>query len=241
MSTEADPLSKLPANLRAALRQYADFLRQTAGAKALSLSLLGAAAAGTWIPGRHRVHNALVLESIKLDDLERLARELPRYHQVGIASPLVLTPDYIRRSIDTFPLEFLEIQQQHLALFGEDRFQPLEFEAKFVRLQCERELKSMILAMRQALLASAGDPRHLVREHPHAADGLLRVVRGMLWLNNLREALPAAQAISELERVLARPLPGLKKMVEAHGPTAWADYRALDAELLALERVADAS
>ena len=167
-------------------------MRQIAGDRALNLSLLGAAAAGTWIPGRHRIHNALVLESIELDRLEQLARELPRFHEVAIASPLVFTPAYIRNSIDTFPLEFLEIQQQHRVVFGEDCFAPLVFEAKFIRLQCERELKSMILAMRQAVLASGGDPRRVVHQHPHAADGLLRVLRGMLWLRAVREPLPAS-------------------------------------------------
>jgi len=31
-----------------------------------------------------------------------------------------MTPDHIRRSLDTFPLEMLEIQQQNALLFGKD-------------------------------------------------------------------------------------------------------------------------
>jgi len=229
----------LPANLQTAARAYAAHVRQVAGQRALNLSLLGAAAAGTWIPGRHLAHNALVLEVIDLDLLRQLAHELPRFQ--GVAPPLVFTPAYIRDSIDTFPLEFLEIQQQHLTVFGDDCFRPLVFEAKFVRLQCERVLKSMVLAMRQAVLASAGDQRRLLGQHPHAADGMLRILRGLVWLKDVRDPLPAARVVDEIERILARPLSGVRTLVQAHAPPSWVDYCALHAELEALESVADAS
>ncbi|HEY5311985.1 MAG TPA: hypothetical protein VIK18_05675, partial [Pirellulales bacterium] len=208
----ADPLSALPANLQAAVRAYAARVCQVAGQRALNLSLLGAAAAGTLVPGRHLAHNALVLEAIELDLLRQLARELPQFQ--GIAPPLVFTPAYIRDSIDTFPLEFLEIQQQHVTVFGDDCFQPLVFEAKFVRLQCERELKSMVLALRQAVLSSAGDQR-LLGQHPHAADGLLRVLRGLLWLKDLRDPLPVTRVVDEIQRIMARPLNGVRALLQA--------------------------
>lgn len=234
-----DPLGALPANLQGAVRPYVAHMQQVAGRRALSLNLLGAAAAGTWIPGRHLAHNALVLESIDLELLRQLSQQLPHFH--GIAPPLVFTPAYIRDSIDTFPLEFLEIQQQHLTVFGDDCFQPLAFEAKYIRLQCERELKSMVLAMRQAVLLSAGDQQRLLAHHPYAADGLLRVLRGLLWLKDVREPLPATRVVDEVERILARPLKGLRTLLQVHAPPSWDDYCALHAELEALESAADAS
>lgn len=241
MSTAADRLSLLPSNLRAAVSHYADTVRRIAGARALHLSLLGSAAAGTWVPGRHRVHTALVLDRADLELLRQLAGELAALAEVAFAAPLVFTPQYIRASLDSFPLELLEIQQQHLVVFGDDCFAGLVFDATHVRLQCERELKSMLLAMRQAVLASGGQQQRLFAEHPDAADGLLRVLRGVAWLKGAKESLAAAKVVDVLERELGRPLPGVRALVKAHGPLNWPDYCALHAELEALERAADGS
>ena len=72
-----------------------------------------------------------------------------------------MTPDYIRSSVDTFPLELIEIQQMHLTLFSEVSFDELTFQDGHVRLQCERELKALLIGLRQVLLASAGEEKFI--------------------------------------------------------------------------------
>jgi hypothetical protein len=240
MSTAPDPLATIPADLRKPVSDYIQSIQAIAGSQALSLTLLGSAAAGTFVPGRHQVHNALVLQAIDLDRLRQLAKEMPRFRRLAIAHPLVLTPQYIRSSLDTFPLELLEMQQQHLTVLGEDCFQPLEFDAKFIRLQCERELKAMVLAMRQALLTADGDEKRLFDQHVHAADGLLRILRGMLWLKGHRQARPAAEVVTEIETATTRSLPGLRALLHPHGRPGWSDYCALHADLDALGNTTDA-
>jgi len=240
MSTAQSPLSAIPADLRNGISDYVRRVQEIVGPQALGLSLLGSIAAGTFVPGRHQVHNALVLQAIDLDRLRQLAKEMPRFRRLAIAPPLVLTPDYLRSSLDTFPLELLEMQQQHLTVFGEDCFQPLEFDAKFVRLQCERELKAMVLAMRQALLTAAGDEKRLFDQHVHAADGLLRILRGMLWLKGSRQARPAAEVVKEIETAVARSLPGIRALLHPHNRPGWPDYCALHADLDALGSTTDA-
>jgi hypothetical protein len=240
MSTASSPLSSIPADLRKAVSDYVQRVQAIAGSQALSLTLLGSVAAGTFVPGRHHVHNALVLQTIDLERLRQLAKEMPRFRRLAIGPPLVLTPDYIRSSLDTFPLELLEMQQQHLTVFGEDCFQPLEFDTNFVRLQCERELKSMVLAMRQALLTAAGDEKLLFEQHIHAADGLMRILRGMLWLKGSRQAQPAADVVAEIETAVARPLPGIRALLDSNNRPNWPNYCDLHADLDALGNTTDA-
>ena len=69
-----------------------------------------------------------------------------------------MTPAYLSGSVDSFPLELLEIQQRRAVLWGDDYFADLKLDQADVRLQCERELKRILLGMRQGLLASGGDP-----------------------------------------------------------------------------------
>jgi hypothetical protein len=239
-STTPDPLASLPAELRKVVSDYVQCVQEVVGSQALSLTLLGSAAAGTFAFGKHLIHNTLVLPAIDLDRLRQLAQAMPRFRKLSIASPLVLTPDYLRSSLDTFPLELLEMQQQHLTVLGEDCFQPLEFDAKFVRLQCERELKSMVLAMRQAVLMAEGDERRLFEQHVRAADGLMRILRGMLWLKGDRQARPASEVVQQIESAVSRPLPGIRTLLKSDRRASWADYCALHADLDALGSATDA-
>jgi len=211
-----------------------------AGSQALSLSLLGSVAAGTFVPGRHQVHNALVLQAIDLDRLRQLAKEMPPFRRLAIAPPWFSRRIIWRSSLDTFPLELLEMQQQHLTLFGEDCFQPLEFDSKYVRLQCERELKSMVLGHASGPVTAAGDEKRLFDQHVHAADGLLRILRGMLWLKGSRQARPAAEVVTEIETAVARSLPGIRALLHSHKRPSWPDYCALHTDLDALGSTTDA-
>ncbi|HEX4148860.1 MAG TPA: hypothetical protein VHY20_07730, partial [Pirellulales bacterium] len=98
-----------------------------------------------------------------------------------------------------------------------------------------------VLAMRQAVLAAAGDEQRLFQQHPHAADGVLRVLRGLLWLAGERHPRPAAEVIEKIERSTARPLVGLRALLSSKAAPGWTDFCALHDELEALGSAADAS
>ena len=100
-----------------------------------------------------------------------------------IAAPLIMTPEYIDASVDVFPLEFIEIQQRHFCVFGPDHFEGLSFDHTHVRLQCERELKTLLISMRQALLSAAGHEKLFKTIEADVADRLMRTLRGLLWLH----------------------------------------------------------
>ena len=154
-------LEGTPETMRAPLQRYAETLKELAGDNARSLTLFGAIAAGTFNPRSHTARSVFVVGDVDLDMLHRLARQGPRLGKARIAAPLIMTPEYIDASMDTFPLEFLEIAQHHICVFGEDYFRELPLEAADVRHECEREIKTIQLGMRQALLAAAGRDKAL--------------------------------------------------------------------------------
>lgn len=221
------------------LQRFATRIGELVGPGALSLSLIGAAATPFHDPRRHIVRTALVLDSVDLIMLKEFSKEGPRWAKHRIAAPLVLTPDYIRASLDSFSLEFLEIQQHHRTLFGPDPFVDLSFRDADIRLQCERELKTILLGLRQSLLSCAGRDRELARIGEEAADTLVRTLRGLLWLKGRREAKPAEEVIADVGALLGRSLPGIKEALVPDGHRDWDAFRALysDVESLLKEQV----
>lgn len=240
MPVELRSLDRLSPAVREPVRRYAEQVAELAGPQGLGLTLYGAIAAGTFDAARHVIHNVLVLETVDLDLVRRLGSELSHHHVSRIAPPLVLTPAYIQASLDTFPLELIEIQQQHATLWGEDHFAGLQFDNSHIRLQCERELKVMLLATRQTVLHAAGQEKKITAAAQHAGDGVLRTLRGLLWLQGQRTAQPASQVIEQIEKLVSRSLPGVRALIDERVARDWRHIRELYDDLDALTNLSDA-
>ena len=56
-------------------------------------------------------------------------------------NPVFFTEDYIIRSTDVFPIEFLDMKENHVTLYGKDLFEAIAVDTKNLRFQCEQEIK----------------------------------------------------------------------------------------------------
>ena len=234
MAEESVRLDRVTEAMREPIRAYATLVRELAGPRAKGLTLFGAIAAGSFDPSRHTVRNVLVLDTVELAMLRRLSEHGTRLGKARISAPLVMTPEYVKASLDTFPLELIEIHQMHLTILGEDFFTDLSFDAGHVRLQCERELKTILIGLRQGLLAAAGRGKLISALEMDVGDGLTRTLRGLLWLKGERQARPAGEVVANIEKMIEHKLPGLRRALDLSAEHGWDDFQALyrDVELL---------
>ena len=227
-------LQGAPEAMRAALVRYVDTLKELAGDNARSLTLFGAVAAGTFNPRSHTARSVFVVSAVDLEMLRRLARQGSRLGKARIAAPLIMTPEYIEASRDTFPLEFLEIAQRRICVFGEDYFLDLSLKPEDVRHQCEREIKTIQIGMRQALLAAAGRDKALTMVEVDVGERLLRSLRGLLWLHGDGEPKTALDTVAAVESGLQRTLPGVRGAVDDRSRHEWEEFKTLYADVDAL-------
>lgn len=240
MADDLSGLERIPEFMRDPIRQYAGLVRELAGTNARSLTLFGAVVADAFDPDRHTARNVLVIEKIDLPMLGRLAERGRQLGKHRISAPLIMTPTYIQESLDTFPLELLEIQQCHVTLFGEDHFVGLSFQESDVRLQCEREFKVLLIGLRQGLLAAAGHDQALSQLEVDTAAGLLRSLRGFLWLQGQREAKPAAEVLDAVETCTGRTLEGVRAALDPSGHHGWTAFEFLYEDVAALGDIVNA-
>lgn len=239
ITTESSTLDAIIEPMREPVREFADLVQALAGSSAQSLTLFGPLAAGSFDPERHTVRSVLVLDKIDLEFVRRLAGEGERLGKSRFAAPLIMTPEYVAASLDTFPLELIEIHQCHLTVFGEDQFRELVFDDRHVRLQCERELKSILISLRQGLLAAAGRDDLLVAVEVDTAEKLVRTLRGMLWLRGRKQAQRAADVVHEVAELTARRLDGVGAALDPSAEHGWEAFQRLYADVDALGNIVD--
>jgi hypothetical protein len=170
--------------IRESVRVFSGKLRAELGGNLESITIVGSSLTDDFRPDHSDINTVLVLKERTPDSLKVIAGIAKQMRRKRLAVPLLMTAEYVERSRDVFGIEFLDLQLTHKTVFGENPFASLRFDKKEVRLQCERELKAMLIRLRQGYIAAAGR-KALVRDILiSAAKGLTPLLRAMLWLED---------------------------------------------------------
>jgi len=223
-------IDQLTSGMQEPVKRFVLRVQELAGSNCLAITSFGAIATPAFDPRNN---------NIDLPMLRELAKDGVKLGKAKIAAPLIMTPVYIEGSLDTFPLEFLEIQQCHLCLAGPDHFSDLSFDASHIRLQCERELKTILIAMRQGLLAAAGREKMFGTMESDIAERLMRTLRGLLWLHDQKDYLAAIQVVGHIEHETERSLPAIRGTLQDLRQHGWEDFMRLYEEIDGLKTIAD--
>ena len=187
----------LHAQIRDSVKEFAERLLISMGENLQSITVVGSSLTDDFKPGSSDINTVLVLGKQNLASLNAVAPLAKPMGRKKISPPLLMTQSYIERSRDVFGIEFLDFQLAHETIFGDDPFTSLEFDKKDVRLQCERELKAMLIRLRQGYIAAAANKK-LVRDILiSTAKGVLPLLRAMLWLKDTDRTAQAEATLSE--------------------------------------------
>ena len=125
------------------------------GDSLVAVLLYGSAARGDYRPGVSDLNLLVVLRTADAATL-RLGSKLAReWAEAGNPPPLVLGETEWHDSADVFPIEYTDMRDAHVLLHGQDPFQGMEIRWSDLRLQCEHELKSKQIRLREHYLLAA--------------------------------------------------------------------------------------
>lgn len=206
---------------RAAAGEYASVY----GEDVVSVVLYGSAAGGDFDPVRSDINLLVVLKELSLAAVARSGEVQKRLRKRRFDRPLFMDRDYITRSLDSFPIEFLNMKGCYRVLHGEDVLAGLEIRSEDVRLQVERELKGKRLHLVEEWLDARTEPKRLKELLGVSLQDFGAAFRAMIHLREReiprnREAL--FEAVEEAYGLEGRPL---RRVIEA--------YRSGDRNLIA--------
>ncbi len=128
------------------------------------------------------INSIVVLNNMDLQFIAFLAPLGKKYGKKNIAAPLVMTPEYIHQSLDSFPVEFLDFKLIHKTVFGPDILKDLNIVERDLRLQCEREIKTRLIHVRQGYISSLGKKEHLSSTLVKSITGSMALFRAIITL-----------------------------------------------------------
>ena len=101
------------------------------------------------------------VDRVDADDLDALGALVEPWHREGLATPLVMSVDEFRRSLDAFPLEYQAILDHHEIIAGRSPFDGVQVDATDLRRACEAHARGHLIHLRQGWMQAAGHREEL--------------------------------------------------------------------------------
>ena len=145
------------------LAQLVDKLRGAYGESLVAVVLYGSAVSEERHSKFSDFNVLCVLAAVTPRELSAGGEIFHWWRGLGNPSPLLLTEPEMSSSAESFPIEFLDIQQQHRLLHGKDVVSGLAIGRSFYRAQVEHDLRAKVLRLRQKAAGILSDPGLLRR------------------------------------------------------------------------------
>ena len=167
--------------MEAKLAELVSRLKEAAGKNLESVVLYGSAASGTYRPGTSDLNVLCTLVTMDVHELQLLAPVVLWWtREEKEPTPLFFLTEELQRSTDVFPIESLDLKRAHRVLFGRDSVANLEIPMNLHRVQVERDLRLLLLRLRQHVLHAGKNEIEYTTILKKTASGTMTLLRHTL-------------------------------------------------------------
>ncbi|MCM8790329.1 MAG: nucleotidyltransferase domain-containing protein [Candidatus Omnitrophica bacterium] len=188
---------KLQPQVEATVRDFVGKLKGIYGENLVSVILYGSAASGEFTDRYSNINLMIILKDSSLLSIAK-AHRLVKSRSFRLISPVFFTENEILSSLDVFPIEYLDIIENHVILFGKDITNGLKVETGNLRFQCEQELRSKIINIKKQYLMISGkkDTERLLFKSFNSS---LHILRNLLRLKGVKPPYHKAEILAGIE------------------------------------------
>lgn len=203
----------IPCKLKKVLDDFVSRIKDAYGEELVSAVLYGSVASGEYSGKYSNINIAIVLKDASLNNLNK-AKPIFCRNKFSAINPVFFTESYIDDSIDVFPLEFLDIKENHIILHGKDVFAGINIDLKNLRFQCEQELKSKILNIKKLYLKTKSNIilRNFLFKFLTSS---LHILRNLIRLKGKEPAYDKEGILDGISREFAADVSCLRKILDA--------------------------
>jgi hypothetical protein len=191
-------LDNIPHAAAVKIKPFFDGILGGCPEKIRSIYLTGSVITGDFTDKISDINSLVVLDRVSFDFLRFLVPLGKKFGAKGVAAPLIMTPEYIEESLDVFPMEFLELKMIHKTVFGPDILAKVGIDHALLRLQCEREIKTRLIGLRQGYISSLGEPAKISALLARSITGCIPLFRAVVYLMNGEPILEKSGIIEKL-------------------------------------------
>jgi hypothetical protein len=210
MSTTERVIEGLPEETQTLLHAYVKDVKGLFGEQLEGVLLYGSAVRGEFLQGRSNLNLLLLVSLYDQALLKEYSAIHRRWSKEQIVVPLFLTEEEMRSSASVFPLEYLEIQEQHRVLGGRDPFVGFRVDTQRLSAEVQQGLVGALLRLRQRYVEGNATEEAALILLPLSVTGLLPLLRGVQRLRGRAVMYQSDTVIKDVAEQLKLDLQGLQ-------------------------------
>lgn len=163
-------------------------------------------------PGISDINTLIILsDDSKADDIVKISNVYHSYKNLPLAIPLIFKKSEIFTALDVFPIEFIEMKEKNILLWGEDLLKNISISNENIRRQCEMEIRAKILGLRKMLFGE----RELIKHQDYLLKSLTSTIvllKQILRIKKTKIPETRDEIVQELENLYKKELSGIKNL-----------------------------
>jgi len=228
-----------------ALSGLIDDLRATHGENLASVVLYGSAAAGDHIELRSDYNLLIALNRITPEDLRLAQAPMREWQRLGHPLPVYFTVEELSDAGDVFPIEFHQMANARIVLYGKDPFEFVKLSDANLRHQTEYELRSKLIQLRRLYIPASVSIEKLCDLMSDSLASFAALFRAVLLLHGQQAPVAKPDCVRATARLLRLDVTPFERIFEfrANDNFPGSENEANDifgAYLLQIERVIEA-
>ncbi|MCM1010776.1 MAG: hypothetical protein NC390_07880 [Fusobacterium sp.] len=179
----------------------------------LSVFIFGSKANSSEHPLNSNVDLFVVVDNLNTDDLTKLLPSVQKWIAKGNPYPQIMCKDEFFGMCDIYAIEFSDIKWNYQIIYGNDFVETLNVNYFDLRLQCEREIKNLILKLRGFYLEHGRAKSAIIPAIDTIAKTIVVIFRALLRLKNMNPSVYKQDVVEQLGSVIRIDKVFFKKLI----------------------------
>lgn len=175
-----------------------DDLKETHGTNLASVILYGSAATGDFLTSTSDYNLLIALKKITPKTLRNSQAPMREWRRLGHPLPVYFTVSELKTAADVFPIEFHQMEQARVVLYGEDVLANLTVSDDYLRHQVEYELRSKLLQLRRLYIPTCVSASNLENLMSESLTSFASIFRAVLLLQGIEPPLSKQEVVKTL-------------------------------------------
>lgn len=164
------------------LDKFIEELKNTLGDNLLSVIAFGSQA--NVEDAKSNLNLMIVTDQLTAENLYDISKPVKKWVKAKNPIPVIMNKDEWYSSFDVYAIEYADIKENHRIIYGDDLVQTICINKYFLRLQCESELKSLLLKYKNNFLMNVKSDREMKKLLNNVIKTLLVIFRSILRLHD---------------------------------------------------------
>ena len=151
---------------------------------------------------KNNLNLMIVTNNLDAENLYEISKPIKKWVKAKNPIPVIMNKDEWYSSFDVYAIEYADIKSNYKIIYGEDLTQSISINKYFLRLQCESELKSLLLKYKNNFLMNIKSDKEMKKLLMNVIKTLLVIFRSVLRLHDSEVPYRAVDIIEFASRYL---------------------------------------